>query len=200
MSEIEYKETNNNVCDSLLGEICIEEYNVKKNSLYLVIFYIVSSIFFLGGSYKNGIAFVLTYLIILYLFIKSILKKKRERIEELNYSKKIILLNESVLNEEFEKGKFNSERNYLLMEHFYIDYNRKNVVKFDEIDNIDVKLSISYVPFIDNYGLNSYVLITTKDNHKIKILNWSWARWYPEDSEVYDIFVNITKNNKNIKK
>ncbi len=181
------------IVDTLLESICLEEYNIKKNSLYLVFADIIISIFFLNNSYKNGFVFILVYLFFVFISIKAILNKKKERLKELNYSKNTLLLNESLINEEFKNGKFNSERNYLLMDHFYIDYNRKNVVKFDEIDNVDLRLSISYVPYIENIGLNSFVLLTTKDNHKINILNWSFARWYPEDSEVYDIFVEKTK-------
>ena len=86
----------------------------------------------------------------------------------------------------------------MLTENFYIDYARKNIVKFDEIDNIKLKFSFSLVPIIDCCGLNQFISIRTKDNKKINILNWSFSHWYPEDGEIYDIFVNKIK--KDIKK
>jgi len=86
-----------------------------------------------------------------------------------------------------------TRRKYMLTENFYIDYARKNIVKFDEIDNIKLKFSFSLVSIIDCYGLNQFISITTKDNKKINILNWSFSHWYPEDGEIYDIFVNKIK-------
>ncbi len=51
----------------------------------------------------------------------------------------------------------------------------------------------SAAPIIDNYGLSQFINITTKDGKKINILNWSFSNRYPEDSEIYDIFVEKTK-------
>lgn len=174
----------------------MEEITIKKNSIYLLTLIIIMSILFLISSYKNGLTFILIFVIALFLLIKSILKKQKERIEELKYSKNL-LINDKLLREEVKNCTTNTKRGYLLTENFYIDCNRKNVIKFEEIDNIKLKFSFSFIPIIGNYGLSQYILVTTKDNKKIHILNWSLSHWYPENGEIYDIFDK--KTNKNIK-
>ncbi len=182
----------NNIIDNLLQNICLEESTIKKNSIFWVIIIIFMAILFLSGSYKNGVFFVFIFVSMILVLIRYILNKKKERIEELEYSKNL-LLNDALLKVEIENGITNTRRKYMLTENFYIDYARKNIVKFDEIDNIKLKFSFSLVPIIDCCGLNQFISIRTKDNKKINILNWSFSHWYPEDGEIYDIFVNKIK-------
>ncbi len=179
--------------EKLLELINLEEKEVKKNSFYIFIITTFLSILFWFNIYHIGIFINLLYIGMIVVLETQILKDRKERVCELKYSKNI-LKNNTQLKEELASGKLNSKRGYLLTENFFLDFNRKNVIKFDEIKKVKLKFSFSFIPFSKLYGLSQYVSIITYNNIEIKVLNWSFNHLYPEDSEIYDIFLEKTKN------
>lgn len=185
---------NEKIFENFLNDICYEELKIKKWNLYLIIFYLIISIIFISRAYKNGIAFILTFIIVVYFMIKHIIKSKKARLQELYYSKQLFIDNNAEIKEELKNGEFNPQKEYVLTKNYFIDLSRKNIVKFADIESIKLKFFVTIMPFfIEKNQWGQFVLVNTKDNHKINILNWSFDRPFSEDSSVYDIFVEKTK-------
>lgn len=174
--------------ENFLEVINLEEKEVQKNSIYMTIITIFPAILFWTHIYHSGIFVNLLYIGMVIILEGQILKNKKERLTELKYSRDVLKDNDQLKNE-LPSGKLNSERGYLVTENFYVDFNRNNVIKFKDIKRIKLKFSFSFIPFSKLYGLSQYVYIITDRNVAIKVLNWSFSHHYPEDSEIYDIFV-----------
>lgn len=139
----------NNIIDTLIQDICYEEIKIKKYSLYVILLYIICSIFFLSSAYKSGIAFIIFFLIILSIAIRHIWKYKKRRIKELEYSKTVLLKDENKIKEEISKGELNTQKEYLVTESYYIDLSRKNIIRFDDIESPKLKFYFSLFLFVE---------------------------------------------------
>lgn len=136
----------------------------------------------------------------LFFAIRYILKYKKTRLQELRYSRQLFIDNNAEIKEEIKTGEFNSQKEYVLMKSYFIDLSRKNIVKFDDIESIKLKFfAITIIPwFFEKYKSGQFILVSTKDNYKINILNWSFNRAFSEDGSVYEIFVEKTKKKTTI--
>lgn len=183
------------IFEKILGDICYEELKVKKICFYTIILNLILSIAFISHTYKNGIGFIITLIIVQFFIVKYIIKYKKTRLQELDYSKQLFINENAEIKEEIKTGEFNSQKEYILMKSYFIDLSRKNIVKFADIKSIKLKFfAITTIPsFFEKNKSGQFILVNTKDNHKINILNWSFNRPFAEDSSVYDIFVEKTK-------
>lgn len=185
----------NDFYDELISNISIEQIKIKRNFNYYILYLIIAITFFFVEYYKTISLFIIFILLISYFLIKKLFNIKKERMIELDISKKYLLEDEELRNE-LNNGKLNSLRKFLLTEKFYVDLSRYVIIKFEDIQSMKLKLSLGFLPFTEKYGLRSFIVIKTKDNQKLKILNWSLNNRFPEDGEIYDIFA--TKTGKKI--
>ena len=181
---------------------CYFDYTISRIRLKMQVDIGIYLIFILLIYITNIFDFLLSLILIFIVGISNY-KMYFKFIKSTNYSFNYLKENKEVMSKEIEELIQVVNDDFILTQNYFIDLSTLNIIKFDDIVSKKYKFGNSFIPNLKkSFGLyarrpgwlSRYCILTDNKGRKFKIILYSFARTYAEDSVVYDIIEERLSN------